>query len=745
MRRSFLFMAKAAEPVSASAPPQLREAALEEARQRYRRLERQVSRVRPGEDQSILQRAFEFALERHGQQRRKTGEPYIFHPLAVASLLVEMQMDQTCLVTGLLHDVLEDTETSAEEMRRIFGEEVTRCVEGVTKIGKLQFYSRADRQAESVRKMLIAMVSDIRIIIVKFADRIHNLRDMADVPRDRQIAKAQETLEIYCPIAHRLGMGKVRAEMEDLAFQLLEPDVFRDIVEKVSHHRNASEEFLHQIRQAVEARLAKDHIPARVEARLKRPYSIWQKMKRQNISIDQVYDLLALRVITDSVRNCYGALGAIHSEWSPIFGRMKDFIAIPRPNLYQSLHTSVMVPGGQMFEVQIRTEEMHRTAEDGIAAHWKYKEGRKGLSPEDHRIQWLRQLVEWQKDVADPGDFEATLKQDLQQEDVFVFTPKGRVVVLPYGSTPVDFAYAIHSQLGDTCTGAKINTRIVPLRYQLKNGEVVEILTSPGSHPSRDWLSFVKTGKARSKIKHFINELERNRAVEIGQKYLETEARRHNVWLSRISKPAIEAVAGEYGFAKSEDLYAALGYGRYSARQVLHRLAPEVVAVEEKLTPLSPPADPNGELVVKVKGDADVMTFRARCCNPILGEPITGYITRGRGVAIHSHSCPNVQNLMYEADRRIDVEWGTRSGKDAFVVKLQIRTDDRPGMLNQFTSILANEGCNIRTLEAHTDHKAREHGAVVDMTIEIRDKKQLDRLTKLFRGVTGVHNVDRRR
>jgi GTP pyrophosphokinase len=446
------------------------------------------------------------------------------------------------------------------------------------------------------------------------------------------------------------------------------------------------------------------------------------------------------------VKNCYAALGVIHNEWHPIPGRIKDFIAIPRPNLYQSLHTSVMGPGGTAFEVQIRTEEMHRLAEDGIAAHWKYKEGRKGPGFDDQRISWLRQLVEWQREMRDPGEFMSTLKVDLYPEEVYAFTPKGRVIVLPRDATPVDFAYAIHTDVGNTCVGAKVNGRIVPLKYALRNGEVVEILTSAGHLPSKDWLTFVKTSRARNKIKHVINTTERAKAIEIGQKYLEREARRLGIGLSRVTKADLEAVASEYGYGRIEDLHAALGYGKFSPRQVLQKIAPDKVPVEApeqpKPVPGSAPGQADEDLVVKVRGVDDLLVYRARCCNPIRGESIVGYVTRGKGIAVHSVNCANVQNLMYEVERKIDVEWA-RAVSEPFNVKMVIQTDDRPGMLNQLTSVLFHEQSNIRSLEARQDDKRSGDGAVVEMTIEIRDKKQLERVASAVRRIPGVRDVER--
>ncbi len=753
-----LLMYKPAAPDVAPAvpPPSSRPDAELKAdlQETFARLKRHILRRRPGEDLTVLDDAFAFAKARHGGQKRQDGRLYMTHPVEVAEILIDQNLDAVCLCTALLHDVVEDTTPNKEEaavlldeIRTRFGPEVARCVDGVTKISKLEFYSREERQAESVRKMLLAMVSDIRVILVKFGDRMHNLQTLGSMPVENRVRTAQETLDVYCPIAHRLGMGKVRAQMEDLAFEHLDPDAFREIVDKIAGNRNANEEFLQEMKVTVEQKLKAESIAARVEARLKRPYSVWQKMKRQKIGIDQVYDLLAFRIITETVKDCYAALGVIHAEWTPIFGRIKDFIAIPRPNLYQSLHTSVIVPGGQMFEVQIRTSEMHRVAEDGIAAHWKYKEGRKGALSEDQRVTWLRQLVDWQKDMHDPGEFMSTVKMEFHQENVFVFSPLGRVVVLPQGATPVDFAYAIHSDIGNMCSGAKANGRIVPLKYQLQNSDVVEILTQPGTTPNRDWLAFVKTSKALSRIRHFVSEQQRVRAIEIGQKYLESEARKLGVTLNKVQKARIDEVTASYGVAKMEDLHSALGFGRYSARQVLAKLAPDQVQTDEQAP--APAAKAPGrkpkanEHAIIVRGVNEMLTVRGKCCNPILGEPIIGYVTRGRGVAVHSAACTNVRNLMYDAERKIDVEWA-RSVSESFLVKLQIHTDDRPGMLNQFTSILAGESCNIRNLEAHTDHKSVDDDALVDMTIEVRDKKQLDKLMMQLRRVSGVRDVARR-
>jgi GTP pyrophosphokinase len=719
----------------------------------YRELEEKTREYRPKDDLSPLQAAFRFARKYHAGQSRDSGEPYMVHSLMVAHILADMRMDQVAMETGLLHDVVEDTSVTVDQVRKEFGDDVARCVDGVTKLTKLDFFSAEDRQAESFRKMLLAMVEDIRVIMVKLADRMHNMRTLGYLSPERRERIARETIEIYAPIAHRLGMGKVRGELEDLAFQYLEADAYREIVAAIESRRHSNEGFLNEIRRTVEAELRREGIPAKLEGRVKRPYSVFQKIRRQKITVDEIYDLTALRIVTDSVKNCYAALGVIHNEWRPIPGRIKDFIAIPRPNLYQSLHTSVVGPHGQTFEVQIRTEEMHRIAEEGIAAHWKYKEGRKGPAADDQRIAWLRHLVEWQRDVQDPAEFMSTLKVDLYPEEVYTFTPRGKVIVLPRDATPIDFAYAIHSDVGQTCTGAKVNGRIVPLRSALRNGDIVEIMTQAGHEPSKDWLAFVKTSRARNKIKHVINASERIKAIDIGQKYLDKEARRLGVALSKVTRADTEKAITDYGYAKMEDLYAALGYGKYSARQVLSKLAPGLVkddpadvrgaAAAPEPAPGAPPTPgrpQDADAVIKVRGVDDLLVYRAKCCNPIRGEAIVGYVTRGKGVAVHSRMCPNVQSLMYDVERKIEVEWA-RTADDSFPVRIVLHTDDRPGMLNSLTGVLSDENTNIRSLEAKAE--TDQAGGVVEMTVDVRDKKQLERLVAAMRRLSGVRDVER--
>ena len=696
----------------------------------------------PGESLDAVEQAFAFAAQHHGTQVRKSGEPYLAHPLEVAHLLADMQLDLICITTGLLHDTIEDTSATVEELESLFGRDVARCVDGVTKLGRIGLKSAEDRQAESYRKMLLAMVQDIRVILVKLADRLHNMRTLRHLDRDRQRRISLETREIYAPIALRLGMGKVRSELEDLAFAYLEPEAYQQVTHYIETRREASEEFLEEVQKKLAGYLAENDIPARIEGRIKRPYSIFLKLERQRIELDQVYDLLALRVVTDSKKNCYAALGVVHQQWRPLPDRFKDLIAIPRPNLYQSLHTSVITDQGQRFEVQIRTEEMHRMAEEGICAHWKYKEGRLGPDSEDRRISWLRQLVEWQRDLKDPSDFLSTLKIDLYPEEVYVFTPQGKLIVLPRGATPLDFAYSIHTEVGHTCVGAKVDGRIVPLKYRLNNGDQVEIITQKGRQPSADWLGFVATSRARHKIKAFLNARRREKAEEIGAKLLEKEARRLKIPSALLSSDAMVEIAHHYGCSHLADLHAQLGYGRYSARQIVSRLEPAAPEPEQAPDPAVPKRPPShGEAPLVVRGADDVMTYRARCCNPISGEPIVGYITRGKGVAVHSRDCPNVRNLMYEAERRIEVEWAAKA-EATFQTRLTIYVDDRPNILHDITNILKDEKVNIVALDSRSG-KGPDAPAVVNLTAELTDVEQLHRIMQQIKSLRYVRDVNR--
>ena len=700
-----------------------------------------VQAYRPGEDLSPLRRAYDFCAIRHSEQKRLSGEPFISHPLEVVQILAEMKLDLVCLTAGMLHDVVEDTGTTSEAIEREFGPEVARIVDGVTKIGRIRFKSPEVQQAENFRKMVLAMVDDIRVVLVKLADRLHNMRTLEYLPPDRQERVARETLEIYAPIAHRLGMGKVRGELEDLAFKFLEPESYLEVKTAVESRRKVSEDFLAEVRDQVDAKMKEHTIPARIEGRIKRLYSIWQKLMRQHVPMEQVYDLLAIRIITDSVPNCYAALGVIHNTWRPVPGRIKDYIAIPRPNLYQSLHTSVIGPHGQPFEVQIRTEEMHRIAEEGIAAHWKYKDG-SPLAPQDEeRFAWLRHLVEWQQEMGDPGEFLSTLKIDLYPEEVYTFTPKGKVIVLPREATPIDFAYAIHSEVGHHCVGAKVNGRIVPLKYKLRNGDIVEIVTQAHHTPSRDWLALVKTSRARNKIKHWVNVAQRGQAVEIGKRLLEKEARKYDVTLKKIEAEDYLRVARDNGCTQVDDLHAGIGYGKFSARQVLARLVPSAqleTAHPSRLTTVKRALGISGDMAIQVHGHGDLMVYRAKCCNPIRGEEITGYITRGKGIAVHSKSCPNVQNLLYDADRRIEVKW-VGPKYSLYPVKLTLFTRDRQGLLADVTGAIADVHSNIQDIEVRTG----DSQAKVDVTLDIVDLEHLEKIVSSLRKIEGVYQVDR--
>ncbi|HLA79795.1 MAG TPA: bifunctional (p)ppGpp synthetase/guanosine-3',5'-bis(diphosphate) 3'-pyrophosphohydrolase [Vicinamibacteria bacterium] len=706
-----------------------------------------VRKHHPGADLDLLRKAYIFSAVEHKGQTRASGEPYLVHPLEVADILAEMRMDPTCVAVGLLHDVLEDTLTTAERIREYFGDDVLHIVEGVTKISKIPFSSSEERQAENFRKLLLAMVDDVRVILVKLADRIHNMRTLQHLPEERRQRIARETMDIYAPLAGRLGMSKVKNELEDLSFQYLDLDAYKHLAARVDEKRKNAQALIEKLKATVTEKLAAAGVECRVEGRIKRLYSIHQKIRRQRIDLDQVYDFVALRVIVSGVADCYAVLGVLHNLWRPVPGRIKDFIAMPRPNGYQALHTSVIGEEGHPFEVQIRTREMHGVAEEGIAAHWKYKEGRTGLDQDDQAFAWLRQLLEWQHEVKDPHEFLNSLKLDLYPEEVYCFTPKGEVKTLPRGVTPVDFAYAIHTEVGNQCVGARVNGKMVPLRYKLKNGDIVEILTAPGHHPSRDWLALAVTNKARSKIRHYLNVAEKQQALEIGKKHFEKELKRFELSPKRIGAGKAEALAQDLGVGnKLEDLFVAVGYGKVSMRQVLQRFVPA-----EKLDQAPEPEPPGrlkdavkrflrvGEERIKVKGTDDLLVYRAKCCNPIMGEPITGYITRGKGVSVHSQSCSNVTGLMYDSGRRVAVEW-EKGSEAAYEVRIAVEMEDRPGLLAAITTVLAGMSTDIRTAEAKTFD---DRTASIDLTLRIHDLKHLEKVVRSIRGVSGVLDVER--
>jgi GTP diphosphokinase / guanosine-3',5'-bis(diphosphate) 3'-diphosphatase len=729
--------------------------------ERFEALLKRAHTNRPSEDLSLIRKAWEFCVQHHEGQIRASGEPYIIHPLGVAEVLAEMKLDATAIAAGLLHDSVEDTPATNEEVESGFGEQVAHIVEGVTKIDKIQFANRVDRQAENVRKMLLAMVSDVRVVLIKLADRLHNMRTLEHLQPERREAIARETMDIYAPLAHRLGMGKVRGELEDLAFRYTDPVSYEQVTEAIESRRIEGEQFLHSIEDTLVEQMRENGIEARVEWRIKRIYSIFQKLERTKVSFDQVYDLLAIRVITQDVASCYAVFGLIHALWRPVPGRIKDFIAMPRANRYQSLHTTVMGASGHQFEVQIRTEEMHRIAEEGIAAHWKYKAGGSAVTARDEeRLNWIRQLVEWQKEMTDPNEFLSSLRMDLYPDEVYTFTPKGKVVVVPADGTPVDFAYIIHTEVGHTCVGAKVNGRMVPLRAKLHTGDIVEIVTQKDHKPSRDWLTFVKSPRARNKIKHWLNEDQRRRAVEIGRKLLEREARKFKVPMSQIADQDLGRIANEYGVATAADLLAMLGQGKHSAHQVLSKLAPGIAnqGAAEQLPEVKPGGSGeagmsdavrklhlSGSDSLQVEGQNDLLVYRARCCNPIRGEEIIGYVTRGKGVAVHARNCPNVQNLLYESDRRIAVEWALVGDQSAgrsqrYPVKITVFCDDRAGMLRELTAVISDDNTNIRAV----DIRQTEDGeAAIEFVVEAEDVRHLNKMVLGLRRVGGVRAVQR--
>jgi GTP pyrophosphokinase len=713
-----------------------------------------VGRNHPQADLDLLRRAYFFSAREHKGQTRASGEPYLVHPLEVANILADMRLDTVSIATGLLHDVVEDTLVDLETIRRYFGEEVTHLVDGLTKIAQISHVSKEEEHAENVRKMLLAMVNDVRVVLVKLADRLHNMRTLQYLKPEKRKRIAQETMDIFAPIAHRLGMGKVRSELEDLAFQHLHPEDYRSLSAQLEKRRPENEAFLKEITGRIEEKMLEAEVPyIRIEGRVKRLYSIWKKLRRQRIELEQVYDLVAARIITpNEVRYCYAALGVVHNTWKPVPGRIKDWIATPRDNLYQSLHTSIIGDKGQPFEIQIRTEEMHHIAEEGVAAHWKYKEGKRGAHDDDEALQGLRSLIEWTQEVKDSRDFLDTLKLDLYPKDVYAFTPMGKVIQLPRGATTIDFAYAIHSEVGNTCTGARINGRIVPLRTQIQNGDVVEIITQPSAHPSRDWLNFVATSRARNRVRHWVAEQQRAESIEIGRKLFEKEAARFQLSAKKLladSDGEFKRIANEYGLSRTDDLLAAIGYGKIAARNVIAKyLGPEKFAEldaqkESRLrnsVRLVKRLIRLGEDSIIVRGVDDLMVARARCCNPLRGEDIIGYVTRGKGVAVHTKRCKNVQQLMVNPERIVEVEWAGKAERAAYAVKLLAVTENRTGMIAGITGAISDMKTGIR--DAHATIASDERGRI-EVTVEVFDVKHLDKVISSIKSVPGVLDVER--
>jgi len=715
-------------------------------------------------DVDLIRRAYLFSALHHRGQVRASGEPYLIHPIEVSAILADMRLDDVSVATGLLHDVVEDTLVDLETIRSYFGDEIALLVDGLTKIANVSDLSKEKQQAENVRKMVLAMITDVRVVLIKLADRLHNMRTMQFLKREKRQRISQETLDIYAPIAHRLGMGKMRGELEDLAFQNLYPDDYKRLAKEVDARRPELEATLEKIRSTISERLIANDVPfVSIEGRVKRLYSLWKKLKKQKIRIEQVYDLIAARVITENDRkNCYLTMSVIHDRWTPVPERFKDWIAIPRDNLYQSLHTSVIGDGGQPFEVQIRTEEMHQIAEEGVAAHWRYKGNSVGGEDDNETLDELRKtveklllpLVEDSGEQEDSEDFIESLKLDLYPKDVYAFTPRGKVIQLPRGATAIDFAYAIHSEVGDTTTGAKVNGRIMPLKNELQNGDVVEILTTQSSKPSANWLNHTVTSKARNRIRHWISQEQRTESIELGRKLLEKEGERFGLSPKKFTgvESEMKRIANEYGLGRSEDLFASVGYGKTLPRNVLgkflgsekfNELDPENrketrlksgMKAVKKLIGLS-------EDAIVVKGVDNLLTTRANCCHPLRGEAIIGYISLGKGIVVHNKRCKNVSQLMINKERIVEVEWAAKSEKEEIQsVQLVVTTENRTGMLAGITNAIADIKTGIRDASANV---SKDDIGRIEVTVEVFDKKHLDKVVGAIEQVPGVIAVER--
>jgi GTP diphosphokinase / guanosine-3',5'-bis(diphosphate) 3'-diphosphatase len=705
-----------------------------------------VQAYNPAADVGTLQRAYEFSSAVHKGQKRLSGEPYLTHPMEVAAIITELKLDVPSVATGLLHDTVEDTLTTLGEVEKTFGTEIAGLVDGVTKIGQINFTSREEKQAENFRKMVLAMARDIRVILVKLADRTHNMRTLAHLPHDKQVDVSQETLDIYAPLAHRLGINWVKSELEDNALRFLHPEVYYQLKRLVAKKKDEREKYIQSVIGLLSKKIEEAGIEGQVTGRPKHFYSIYQKMQSQNLMYDQVYDLVAFRVTVDSVRECYEALGIVHANWKPVPGRFKDYIALPKANLYQSLHTTLIGPFGERMEVQIRTEEMHRVAEQGIAAHWRYK-GPGGISVDDaQKFGWLKQLVEWQQNLQDPQEFLQSVKGDLFSDEVYVFTPKGDLHSFPEGATVIDFAYRIHTDVGHRCTGARVNGRVVPLRYRLQSGDTVEIVTTPQQTPSKDWLKLVKTPRASSKIRAWIKNQQRTRSVALGRELLERDLSRYGTDLPTLRREGkLDSGAHELGLKDEEGLFAAVGYGRVTVQQALARMLPADVlqtpaaqrpeGALSKLFRIVARRPPAGG--VRVSGIGDVLIRFGRCCNPLPGERIAGFITRGRGVTVHTIGCPKV--LESDPARRVDVVW--EDGPSALrTVTVEVVCVDQPGMLAAISKVISSSSVNIARAEVRT---GSDQQAVNTFDLMVRTADDLNRLMRNMGKVRGVLRVSR--
>ena len=690
-------------------------------------------------DQEIVRRAYERALSAHAGQRRLSGEEYVNHPMEVAAILADLELDAETLAAALLHDTVEDTPLTAEEVEHEFGPEVARLVDGVTKLGRISLRSDQQQQAENIRKMMVAMAEDLRVVLIKLADRLHNMRTLDPLPEVKRRKISRETLDIYAPLAHRLGIGQIKWELEDLAFRNLEPDAYEDVAKRIARKRHERERLVSDLKEILARELEKVGIGADISGRPKHIYSVWQKMTRDQKDFSEIYDLSAIRVLVDSVRDCYGVLGVVHSLWKPVPGRFKDYVAMPKSNGYQSLHTTVIATTGEPIEIQIRTHEMHRVAEFGVAAHWTYKEGGNDAGF-DQKLSWLRSLLEWQSEVGDAESFVDSVKIDLFQDEVYVFTPKGDVLNLPAGSTPVDFAYRIHTEVGHRCVGAKVNSRMVPLDYELKNGEIVEIVTTKLPHgPSRDWLNFVKSASAKERIRKWFKSQRREENVAKGRDLLDKELHRmHRVALADLPEGKVGEIAATYKYPGVDDFLAAIGYGDLSPHAVVMRMAitTDGAGTDLRSIPLIPSAVPVPRVLIR--GEKGLLTKIAPCCQPLPGDPIVGYTTRGRGVTVHRADCINAINAQ-DRERVVPVDWEVE-GTQIYPVAIKIEAFDRQGLLRDIATIVAENHVNMSALEVkvHDDKTA-----VVSATVEIDSLAQLSRLMEKIESVRDVHTVAR--
>ena len=701
----------------------------------------QIPKYQPGADLDLVTRAYRFSEASHQGQQRASGEPYLSHPLEVANLLVNFKMDVTTVTAGLLHDVLEDTAATKADLEREFGREIAELVDGVTKLGKLNFSSREQRQAENFRKMLVAMARDLRVLLIKLADRLHNMRTLQYLAPEKSRQIAQETLDIYAPLAHRLGMAKVKAELEDLALRTLEPQAYLDLQKRVAKRRLERETDIAQVIAFLERKLAEVGIESQIRGRPKHFFSIWKKMHDQGREFDEIYDLTAVRVVTNSVRDCYGALGVVHSLWKPVPGRFKDFIAMPKVNMYQSLHTTVIGPKGDPVEIQIRTWEMHRIAEEGIAAHWLYKEKKAGKDKVDESLVWLRQLLETNQDVQDPQELMDAVRVDLFPDEVYVFTPKGDVKALPDGATPLDFAYAVHTKVGERCVGAKVNGKLVPLRYTLRQGDIVEIVTSPNQHPSRDWLQIVKSSRARSKINQWLKVEERSRSITLGREFFEREVKKHHLNAATLlGSEELKKIVSDLGFPSTDDLLAAIGYGKSSVHQLINKLAPQAMPEPADRPKPAPATRAVPDQGVRIRGVEDLLVRFAKCCTPLPGDPIVGFITRGRGLTVHSRDCLTVAKSVLDRERLIEVEWDvSEPAKRPVRIAVYIGAD-RPGLLSEITGAISSRNGNITKAEVTVTDDRK---GINNFVIEVADLRQLQDIMYAIRQVPDVMNVER--